>query len=145
MPAGRADFYTAFLDSYTAGCINLIEDDLSVMLMSPAYKPRLSQHTLGRDIDIDEVKGVGYTAGGQRLTGRRWERQGTGRALHADNVAWQQAHLSARYAVVYRDNDTRGNLLVCCFDFGEVKTASGGPFLIEWPEDGLLSVRAVVE
>ncbi len=139
----QSNFYQGFLDAYTEGAISLTGDLLGVMLLSAAYKPAYTTDTLARDIDLDEIKGKGYAAGGKRLTGVRWEKAGASRSLHADNVDWQQADFSARYAVVYRDADTRGNLLVCCLDFEEVKKASGGPFLVEWPKEGIFTVRTV--
>lgn len=97
--------------------------------------------SLGIDTDTytskGEVKGKGYQAGGQSLTGYKAGWFGGDAGLAWDSPLWDPATIDgARGALIY--NRTRGNRALQVLDFGEVGQSMNGPFKV------LLPVPAVV-
>ena len=69
----------------------------------------------------NEVSGLGYTAGGQALTGVQISSSGYVAYVNWSNVSWTAA-LTARCALIY--NVTQGNKSIAVLDFGSDKTST---------------------
>lgn len=78
-----------------------------------------------------EVVGVGYTAGGQVLTGVSVTYSGTTAWLVFTNPTWVSSTITARGALIY--NSSSSNKAIAVLDFGIDKVTSGGNFVIQFP------------
>lgn len=69
-----------------------------------------------------------------------WANVGRGVAVcDADDAAWSNATISARYAVIYKDtgNPATSRLLLLQ-DFGSIYSGTNGNFTVQWPAQGIL-------
>ena len=121
-------------------------DAIKVMLVSSAYTPNQDTHQWKSDV-TGEISGTGYTAGGgaqgtlanKTLTYSDATNQLT---LKADNVAWPNSTIQARYAVIYDDSGATENAkpLLGYIDFGANQQSSAGTFEIVWNAQGIFQV-----
>jgi len=77
----------------------------------------------------NEVKGTGYIAGGQALTGMKIQQTGNRAWIEWGNAVWPEATITARGALIY--NATRGNRALKVLDFGVETTSTNAPFTVE--------------
>ena len=108
-----------------------LDRPLRVMLVTADYKPSPS-HTNRLQI-ADESRGQGYPPGGLVLSGQKI----VSGSLVADPISIPKATLSARAAVLYSPTGA----LIAYIDFGETKTSTNGPFVVNCDERGILSFR----
>lgn len=81
-----------------------------------------------------EVRGPGYTPGGQALSGITTTLNGHQATLSWTKPAsWPRSTITARGALVY--NASRNNASVAVLDFGEDYVSRDGPFDVELPAD----------
>lgn len=78
-----------------------------------------------------EVIGVGYTAGGNTLTGNAISFSGTTAWLTFSDSSWTTATITARGALVY--DSTQSNAAIAVLDFGSDKTSTAGTFTVQMP------------
>jgi hypothetical protein len=57
---------------------------------------------------------------------------------NSDDPTWTTATISAAYAKLY--NSTVSNRLLCCFDFGGIKSSTSGTFKITFNADGIIAI-----
>ena len=80
----------------------------------------------------NEVSGVGYTSGGQTLSGFSVTTSGTTAILDfTTDPSWENATITARGALIY--NASKANKAVMVLDFGSDKSSSEGTFTIRLP------------
>ena len=80
----------------------------------------------------NEVSGVGYTSGGQTLSGFSITTSGTTAILDfTTDPSWENATITARGALIY--NASKANKAVMVLDFGSDKSNSEGTFTIRLP------------
>ena len=80
----------------------------------------------------NEVSGVGYTSGGQVLSGFSVTTSGTTAILDfTTDPSWENATITARGALIY--NASKANKAVMVLDFGSDKSNSEGTFTIRLP------------
>ena len=79
----------------------------------------------------DEVVGVGYTAGGNTLTGATVSLSGTTAFVDFDDTTWSSATITARGALIY--NSSKSNKAIAVLDFGADKTSTAGDFTVQMP------------
>ena len=80
----------------------------------------------------NEVSGVGYTSGGQTLSGFSVTTSGTTAILDfTTDPSWANATITARGALIY--NASKANKAVMVLDFGSDKSNSEGTFTIRLP------------
>ena len=80
----------------------------------------------------NEVSGVGYTSGGQTLSGFSVTTSGTTAILDfTTDPSWENATITARGALIY--NASKANKAVMVLDFGSDKSNSEGTFTIRLP------------
>lgn len=79
----------------------------------------------------NEVVGVGYTAGGNTLTGASVTLDGSTAVVDFSDSQWTTATITARGALIY--NSSKSNKAIAVLDFGSDKTAASGTFTINFP------------
>lgn len=84
----------------------------------------------------NEVKGQGYSAGGQALQGYECGVSAMSAvATWTQTVVWKNATIRARGAVIY--NASKGNIIVAVIDFGQDVTSTNGDYKVRIPPDVL--------
>jgi len=78
-----------------------------------------------------EVSGVGYTSGGNVLTGTTVSLSGTTAFVDFSDTVWSASTITARGALIY--NFSKSNKAVAVLDFGADKTSTTGNFTIQFP------------
>lgn len=121
--------------------VNLISDTVKVMLCSSEYTPDQDNHATKADVTY-EIAGEGYSAGGKALTNKTltYDASTNTVVFDADDVVWQNATITARYAVLYVDKGTQDNEkpLIGYIDFGADKSSENGDFALIWSQDGII-------
>lgn len=79
----------------------------------------------------NEVRGLGYQAGGQELEGGVVLSSDGGFVLVFHSPVWQSATVTARGALIYLADD--GGRAVRVIDFGRDVTSTNGPFTVKLP------------
>jgi hypothetical protein len=79
----------------------------------------------------DEVVGVGYTAGGNTLTGATVSLTGTTAFVDFSDTTWTTATITARGALIY--NSSKSDKAIAVLDFGSDKTSTAGSFTVQFP------------
>lgn len=79
----------------------------------------------------NEVVAVGYTAGGNILSGAVITLSGTTAFVDFDNTTWTTATITARGALIY--NSSKSNKAVAVLDFGGDKSSTAGDFTVIMP------------
>jgi len=77
-----------------------------------------------------ETSGVGYTAGGEIMTGATVLTSGTTAYVDFNNTLWSPSSFTARGALIY--NASKGNKAVAVLDFGSDKTSTT-TFTVQMP------------
>lgn len=132
--------FPSFQRTLATGPYDWVGDNLHVALLSSA--PHLGDETF-RDVARREVKGNGYKPGGKQLRNKRVQLFGGVWHCHADTVRWRTRRLSARHAVVYRNNADRP--LLVWVDFGRKESAwerndGKANMAIEWDPRGVMAL-----
>lgn len=114
--------------------MDLSTDTLKIALFNSSLDPETNRdvYTQFSDVSADEVNGTGYTAGGVALSNVAVSLDATNHVvkLTADDPAWENATITAHYAIIY--DVTAGNLLIGFVDFGEDKSASAIEFKLDF-------------
>lgn len=123
-----AGLTTSFKEQLLLGVHNLPVDTLKIALYT-------SDAVLGPDTTVylttGEVSGLGYTAGGNVLTGVTVNSGlGTGYASFT-NPSWAAASFTTRGALIY--NASKGNKSIAVFNFGTDQTMLNQSFEIQLP------------
>lgn len=123
-----AGLTTSFKEQLLLGVHNLPVDTLKIALYT-------SEALLGPDTTVystgNEVSGLGYTAGGNVLTGVTVSSGlGTGYASFT-NPSWIAASFTTRGALIY--NASKGNKSIAVFNFGTDQTMLNQSFEIQLP------------
>jgi hypothetical protein len=79
----------------------------------------------------NEVVGVGYTAGGNTLTGATVSLTGTTAFVDFSDTSWTTATITARGALIY--NSSKSDKAIAVLDFGSDKTSTAGTFTVQFP------------
>lgn len=92
---------------------------------------------------IGEIKGEGYKAGGNELTGYRVELDSTGEAVLSFNrTEWMNADIKTRSALVY--DATTGDR-VSIMEFPRTLGVIGGLFELKMPDEGVVRLGALAD
>jgi hypothetical protein len=113
---------------FLGGVIDLDTDVIKIALYTSAAT--LSAATTVYTTS-DEVIGVGYTAGGNTLTGATISTSGTTAFVDFTDTTWTTATITARGALIY--DSSKSNKAVAVLDFGADKTSTAGDFTIQFP------------
>lgn len=133
--------YAAGLTAFATKKVDLLNDNVKVMLTTSAYAPNQGAHATKADV-TNEITGTGYTPGGLALTGRTLTQSGANtQVFDCDDPTWYGASFTARFAVFYVATgvDNQSPLLVCV-NFITDQTSAAGPFAINIPSTGLMTL-----
>jgi len=117
-------------------------DAIKVLLVGSTYVPNQDTHVYRSDV-TGEVTGTGYTAGGITLAGKTvtYDAANNVIMLDANDVAWANSTITARYAVVYDDTGTAATSpLLGYVDFGSDQSSTNGSFTITWDATGIFRI-----
>lgn len=144
--AVTAYVYGNFMKNVLSGkVVDWLNHPIKVMLCSATYVPNQDTHQTKADV-TGEVTGTGYTAGGIALTNKTitYDPVTNTVILHADDVVWVNATITARYAVIYDDNGATDadKLLLGYVDFGQDVSSTNGDFKITLDASGIFRFTA---
>jgi hypothetical protein len=131
--------YNGYKRDIHGGSFSLSANTLKVALVTSTYTPNAITHENFSDI-TNEVTGVGYTAGGETLTGVNIYLDGANSrsVFDATDVTWTGSTITARGAVIYKSTGTAStSKLIAYIDFGTDKTSSSADFSIQWNSSGI--------
>lgn len=80
---------------------------------------------------LEEVVGLGYTAGGNVLVGQTITLSGTTAYVTFTETLWPNATLTANGALIY--NATNANKAVCVLNFGGPYSSNNNTFTVTFP------------
>ncbi len=111
-----------------------------------------NDHAPDQDVDqyydgahgMAEVVGDGYVAGGAAVGNPSIAYTGATNVFKfdGDDVSWNPATITARYAVIYDDTPAANKPMLCFLDFGEDRGIVNGPFTITFDADGISVITA---
>ncbi len=124
------------------GQLDLAGAALKVALVTSAYLPDIDAHDFFADVS-GEVTGSGYTAGGKLLQNKALniDVDNDQVVFTADSLSWTVATFTTRGAVIYKNaGSPAASPLIAYIDFEEDLEAAGEDFVLQWHEDGLLTL-----
>ena len=119
---------TSFKKELYEGVHNLLTDTIKIALYTALAN--LDDGTTEYTV-TGEISGIGYTAGGNTLTGATVKSSGTTAYVSFDNTSWTGATFTCRGALIY--NASKGNKSVAVLDFGSDKTVTNKVFTVTFP------------
>lgn len=125
--------------------VDWANDTIKVALLKSTYEPNQDTQDFFNDVSAHEAAGTGYTAGGETLANAAvaYNAATNTLRLEADDTEWTEISITARYAVVYKDDGEDSESPVLAYvDFTGDETVASGTFKIEWDVDGVMRVVA---
>jgi len=125
--------YNIFKEKVMTGAINFATDSFKVMLVSSLYTPDKDSHHSYVNIS-NEVTGLGYSAGGQLLTGVTVmiDLVNNEARLWSNEATWINSTITASGAVIYKvSSDPTQAWLVNYFDFNAQKSSYVSDFIFQ--------------
>lgn len=114
--------------------MDLSTDTLKIALFNSSLDLETNRDVYAQysDVSADEISGTGYTVGGVALSNVAVSLDTANHLvkLTADDPAWENATITAHYAIIY--DVTAGNLLVGFVDFGQDESTSNIEFKIDF-------------
>jgi len=120
---------TSFKSELLGGIHDLDTDTIKIALYTSSAT--LGASTTQYSSTNEVASGLGYTTGGNTLTGASITTDGTTAVLDFSDTSWANASFTARGALVY--NSSKSNRALAVFDFGSDQTGAGGSFTIQFP------------
>ena len=113
------------------GEIDLVNDDLKCILMQTSYAWDPVNHKTYSDVSASELPdGNGYTAGGQSLTGKVWQRDDANKraVLTCDDVIWLASggSIGPCKSIIVYDNTVTDKPIIGYGEVDDAKTAVDG-------------------
>lgn len=132
----------------TAAIPNQSRLDMLVAAHPPANTYKIALYTSAAALSkatavytaTGEVVGIGYTAGGQVLTGAVQSLDTDTAIMSFANPVWASSTITARGALIY--DATNGNKVRAVLDFGADIVSTGGLFTVSLP--GYAAATAVI-
>ena len=124
------------------GVFDFTSDEFKVALVASAYSPDKDAHEFFVDL-TNEVTGTNYTSGGKVLQNilLSQDDENDRAILDADNLVWAVATFTARAAVIYKNTGSAATSpLLAYIDFDEDLEAAGEDFILQWHQDGIMSL-----
>lgn len=110
---------------------SMAQDDIWIALYGPTAN--INPHTPHYTLE-GEVIGMGYDAGGKRMTGINFGVTGSRAWIDWDDPRWDFCTIKASSAMIY--NKSKSNLALCVLVFGDVISSTNGPWWLELPPPG---------
>ena len=132
----KSEVYESFGRDLLRGKFNL-EGDVIMGMLVMGYIPNIANHKNRLDI-TNEVKELGYEAGGRELSGKAIVRDKLRKspALKADDLVWGMATIIASGVVLYK----KDGALIAYIDFGAPVESVNGEFRVTWDKSGILTM-----
>lgn len=133
--------YPQSFKSLGLGRFDFSTHTIKALLTTALYVPG-ETHEFRSDV-TNEISGVGYTTGGETLTGLSWTYDAVNdwMLLGADPVVWTDLSATFRRVVIYRWTGTNATSpLLSWIDFGQNITKSEQDFPVTFT-DGIYQVR----
>lgn len=95
------------------------------------------------DLTGEVAQEGGYLTGGQALTGVTWTTTGAVVKFDADDAAWLECNMQAKYAVIYDDSAANKDILGFVdlnTGVSEGVTVSAGDLMIMWNSSGIFTM-----
>lgn len=131
-----AKMYSSLISKAFNGEINWATNEIKVMLCTASYTPDQDTHDYKNDVTNEVANGNGYTTGGITLTNKTmtYDADTNTWILDADDIAWEDSNMTARYAVIYNNTPATDaeKPLLGYVDFEVDKISSDGTFNILW-------------
>lgn len=124
--------YNKAVENLINGLIDFDDDDFKVMLVTDAYAPNKDTNNDRADVTNEVANGNGYTTGGEPTTATVNLDTASDRVeVEFSNVAWEDATITARAAVIYQSTGVAANdLLIAYVDFGENVSSTNAAFAV---------------
>lgn len=137
--------YDKFLEGLIKGKIDILNDSFKIALVTDLYEPSASDDNFykiqERGFEVNS-KDTGYDRGGREFSFS--EKDSNSLRIYftskSGNTIWKNVSLTARAAVIYRDDVSK--TLVSYYDFGGNNTVRNGDFILSWTSTYVLSVAA---
>ena len=129
--------FNKYQERIAKGEIDLLTHDIKAALMGVGYTPDKDSDDWA-NISANEISsGGGYTTGGQLLTTKTMVEDDTNdlAKFDSDNPTWPTSTITAYYVVLYDDTHA-SKALIGAWDFGGVKSSSGGTFEVQVDANG---------
>ena len=124
--------YNSFIEDMAKGDIDFDIDDFKVMLVGAGYAASKT-HTRRSHV-TNEVTGTGYNQGGAATTVTINKNNADNRIdLNFSNVAWSNATITARGAVIYKDSglgQASADPLIAYVDFNQNIASTNASFAV---------------
>jgi hypothetical protein len=118
----------SFKEELLSGVHDLYSDVLKIALYSNGAS--LGASTTAYTTS-SEVVGVGYTSGGNVLSGVTIALDGSVAVVDFNDTTWTASTITARGALIY--NNSKANRAIAVIDFGADKISTNGSFTIQFP------------
>lgn len=125
--------------------LDYLNDAIKIMLLDSSYTPDFINHVFVSNL-LGEVSGMGYTTGGQVLTGKTmvYDAASNTVKLDANDCTWLNATFTCRYAVIYKDSGTpSSSLLIGCVNLGADNVVTSTTFTITWNANGIFNLSSL--
>lgn len=98
--------------------VDFEEDTVKLMLLTSSANPNIDTHIYIDDISEWESSGIGYTAGGNTLTGKSisYDSNSNTTTFEADDIVWNNITANFRYGALYSEES---GVILGYMDFGE--------------------------
>jgi hypothetical protein len=124
--------------------IDYLSDTIKVSLHTSSYTPAQDTHVFRSDLTNEVANGNGYTTGGATLANKTLGYTAGTNVIKfdADDVAWADSTITARYAVIYDDTPATDATkpLLGYVDFGADVSSVAAAFTITWAAAGILTI-----
>jgi hypothetical protein len=149
MAAGNFIVYSNALLKSLDGTIDLDTDNFRMVLVTDSYTPNQNTHDTWSDVSASEVaNGSGYATHGKALT-TSLALASNVVTLDADDQTWTSSTITAKYAVIVRDDDGNGALagtdLVVAYaalDTASSVSSTNADFVVTINASGVFTVTA---
>jgi hypothetical protein len=147
--AASITLYSSMKKYIADGTIDLDTDTFKVALVSSAYTPNASTHTVYADLTNELSTANGYTLGGASLGSVTWTRSGGTVTFDAADTIWTASggSIVARYAIIYKDTTTANGIVKPLIAYvlmdttpADVTTTSGNTLTLQWNGSGIFTL-----
>lgn len=142
MAAVTSKMYGQFLRKALNKEVDWDSDTIKVMLCTALTIDQDGDVYLADVTKTEVASGNGYTTGGATLANKTITYAGGTNVikLDADDAAWANSTITARYAVIYDDAPATNKPVLGYVDFGENKSSSTGTFTVAWNASGIATI-----
>jgi len=126
--------------------IDLEGDTIKMSLHSSSYTPSIDDDHFYDQVDNEVSASGDYSAGGATLTvtsttNDSGDSPASTGVFDATDVSFDNATITARYAIIYKDTGTASTSPVICYiDFTTDQTSTSGTFTVAFAAEGIINI-----